>query len=225
MPAMRRATRRPDLTRPLAIAAAVAAFVLGAPAIAQTARSSGEGGAQAMRQLQQLAAERTELQAETARLRKQVTELEAKLAATETDQRALRARAVGADVAISRARASTGELEAEVARRKEREEQLVAEFRKTIDNLRTLETERNQFRDQAAVSGRRFDECARQNVELASIAIEVLQRYEGAGFGHALGRAEPFTRLTRTRVENLVDEYRVRVEELRVPESKAEAPR
>jgi hypothetical protein len=103
----------------------------------------------------------------------------------------------------------------------------VAEFRRTIDALRTVEAERTSLQQRSQALARDHERCVQNNVELASIAQDALTRYESAGFGHALAKSEPFTRLARTRVENIVDEQRARVEELRsapAPDAAAAAP-
>lgn len=183
---------------------------------AQTARSSGGSSTQqAIRQVQQLASERTALQAENEQLKAQLADLRQKLAAAESQAKALRGRTPAADAALAQARAASADLEAEVVRRKEREGQLVAEFRKTVETLRTVEGDRTSLQQRTAALGREHEACLRNNAELTSIALDVLSRYENSGFGHALGRSEPFTRLARTRLENYVDENRGRVEELR----------
>ena len=61
-----------------------------------------------------------------------------------------------------------------------------------------------------------FDKCAVDNTQLFDISKTVLTRYEHVGFFTKAGEVEPFTKLTRTKIDNLVDEYRQRAEELRV---------
>jgi hypothetical protein len=68
-----------------------------------------------------------------------------------------------------------------------------------------------------------LDVCSQRNNDLYKVNTEVLDRYEHEGaFGH-MARAEPFTRLKRTQIENLVDEYRQRAEELELRQSKGSA--
>jgi hypothetical protein len=51
----------------------------------------------------------------------------------------------------------------------------------------------------------------RKNVELYKTGEEVLNRYAAFGFGDALAAREPFTGLTRTKLESLVQDYRDRL--------------
>jgi hypothetical protein len=61
-----------------------------------------------------------------------------------------------------------------------------------------------------------FDKCAEDNLQLFELSSDILKRYEHVGMFTKVSAAEPFTRIMRTRLENLVDEYRIKVEELRV---------
>jgi chromosome segregation ATPase len=217
------------MQKPLAAALLlVAASGLASTTVAQTARSgSGAANAQTARQLQQLAQERTALQDENQKLKSELAELKKQLDGMSAEQASLRRRAGGADATVAAATNSRAVLEAELERRKAREAELVAEFRKTIGLMRDVEADRSRLAADARVTGANLKQCSEANVELAGIAIEALERYENAGFGHAVARAEPFSRLARTRVENLVDEYRAKVEALRVPmaaESASPAP-
>lgn len=51
------------------------------------------------------------------------------------------------------------------------------------------------------------------NVELYRIGMELLDRYAGKGFGEVLGAREPVTGALRVRMENLVQDYRFRIED------------
>jgi chromosome segregation ATPase len=198
-------------------AALVAALVAIVPvSVAQTPRSGGGGGAnaQAMQQLQQLGAERTQLQAENARLKKELDALKASTQGEQQKKGALEARAARAEAAAQRTAAEKAQSEQSAQQSRAKLDELIAKYRELADTLRTVEGERTALAARNAELGRASDRCAQANVELSTISLDVLQRYENAGFGHAVGRAEPFTQLTRTRVENLVDEYRARVREL-----------
>jgi hypothetical protein len=53
-------------------------------------------------------------------------------------------------------------------------------------------------------------------MQLYEINGEILDRYEHVGLFTKVSAAEPFTKITRTRIDNLVIEYRERAQELRV---------
>lgn len=58
--------------------------------------------------------------------------------------------------------------------------------------------------------------CEEKNGALAVVATELMDKYRDVGFWEALQRREPFTRVRRVEVENLLEEYRDRVEASRV---------
>lgn len=194
------------------------------PAGAQVARSGGGGAAQqAIQQLQQLAAERTALQAENARLKQDLEAAKAAQAAAEKKAAALQARVAGAAAQAQRG-ASAAAAEQQLAQTRTRLDELVARFRETGEQLRTMEGERNTLRSELGASQRAAATCATHNAELYQIASDVLTRYEGSGFGDTLARKEPFTRVARNRLENLVDGYREQLETLRSPPPAAPPP-
>lgn len=59
-------------------------------------------------------------------------------------------------------------------------------------------------------------ELRTHNRELFHIGIEVLERYENFGLGKAIAVREPFTKLTRVKLQTLVQDYRDQLEDNRV---------
>jgi chromosome segregation ATPase len=199
---------------------AVAALMLAAfgTADGQVARSAGSTS-QAVQQLQQLAQERTALQADNARLKKQLDDGKAELKRAQAERDALKSRAAGADAVEARAKAASVANEQALQATRQKLEELVARFRETAQTLRNVETDRGQVRQALAEKGQAFDRCAQANAGLYDIADQALSRYErSAGRG-----GEPFTGLARARIENLVDDYRARAAELKLPPA-AESP-
>lgn len=76
--------------------------------------------------------------------------------------------------------------------------------------LRSLET-------RLAAGERRFEICEAHNAKLHGLGVELLEHYAGLGFGEALRRAEPFTRLRSVQLENLLQDYRDRLDAERDP--------
>ena len=93
--------------------------------------------------------------------------------------------------------------------------ELVERFKETIAALKGVESARAQLQQDNAALSAAFDKCADNNLQLYEISNAVLDRYEHVGLFTKVGSAEPFTKITRTRIDNLVDEYRARAEELR----------
>lgn len=192
---------------------------------AQVQRSGGGGGnAQLMQQFQQAVSERTQLQADNAKLKKDLEDLKKQLA---TAQQQATASKAGAErnqaAAVMAARAATDSTQKSLDETKGKMQELVSRYRETITTMRGIETERTQLQQQLAASKAGFDQCAETNYSLYQITAEVLDRYAHQGAFSYLGRSEPFTRIKRTQIENLVLEYKQRADELRV--KKASGPK
>ncbi len=70
------------------------------------------------------------------------------------------------------------------------------------------EAARAQLALQAALLQRTVDDRETKNLALYSVGSEILTRYEKFGLGDALAAKEPFTGVTRVKLENLVQEYK-----------------
>jgi predicted RNase H-like nuclease (RuvC/YqgF family) len=208
-------------------AALVTLALLGpASAFAQTARPAAGGApsAQAMQQLQQLASERTALQAEVSRLK---SELEAarkerdslKAAQGAAAQAAQRSR--GAEAELARTQGEKARVDGELAREKQRVEELVTRFRETVESMREVETDRAAKTLALAQREQELKVAQERNTKLHALAVEMIDKFEDQGFWSSLARREPFTKLKRVELENLADSYRGAADDQRLPESAA----
>jgi chromosome segregation ATPase len=198
-----------------------------APFAGAQAPRGGGGGSEAqriMQQYQQVAAEKTSLQAQLAQMKKDLDSANAELASVKKERDALKARSAGtrsAAAQLAQANAAKESAEKSLDQSKQKTAELIERFKQTIGTLKGVESERAQLqKDNAAVSTA-FDKCALNNMDLFDISNTVLDRYEHVGFFTKTAAAEPFTRLTRTRINNVVDEYRARAQELRLKKSGA----
>ena len=194
------------------------------PAAAQAARTGG-GNQQLVQQLQQLASERTTLQTENARLKKELAEMTKERDTLKTTGRAAQdQRARASEAALARSAQEKANTESELERQKERMQELVARFRETAQTLRDVEIERTNFKQSLTTRESEITACVKKNDALYELNKEVLARLEGTGPFSRLASAEPFTKLKRTQLENLVDDYRYRAEDQKVSSSPATAP-
>jgi chromosome segregation ATPase len=207
----------PRITR-LGLVLAFAAAA--APLHAQVQRSGGGGESQKiMQQYQQIAAEKTALQSQLAQMKTELDAAKTELASAKKERDALKAHAgEGAAAAAATARLSSEKQAAEKSaeQNKQRLTELVARFRETANNLKEVEADRSKLRGELQERSTAYDKCAEANLGLFEVTSDLLNRYEHIGPFTKISSAEPFTRITRTRIENLVDEYRERAQELRV---------
>jgi Skp family chaperone for outer membrane proteins len=195
-------------------------LLMAAPlASAQAPRSGGGDSQRIMQQYQQVAAEKTALQAQLAQVKKDLDGANAELAAVKKERDALKNRSAGTRAAgaqLAQATAAKESAEKSLEQNKQKTAELIDRFKLTIGTLKGVESEKAQLQKDNAALTSSFDKCAANNVELFDISNAVLDRYEHVGFFTKTTAAEPFTRLTRTRIDNLVDEYRERAQELRL---------
>ena len=213
------------------IAVLLAAVLVGAaPVRAQTQRSGGGGGdsQRIMQQYQQVSAEKTALQAQVAQMKKDLDGAKAELAAAKKERDELKARAAGSSAAaaqqVAQANASKEAVEKSLDQNKQRTAELVDRFKETIATLKGVESDRDTVRRNYEELNAKYDKCADNNDQLYQISNTVLDRYSKVGFFTKASAAEPFTRITRTRIDNLAVEYHLRAEELRLKKAAPPAP-
>jgi chromosome segregation ATPase len=194
------------------------------PAAAQVERSGG-GGANAalLQQYQQAVAERSQLQADNTKLKKSADDLKKQLDSVTQQLATLKAGSTHGQAALVAALHENETAAKNQQDLKNKLQELVGNYRQTITTLRGVETERTQLQQQVAQNKTTFDRCAAANFALFQINGEILDRYEHQGAFTYMARAEPFTRLKRTQIQNLVDEYKERAEALRVQSQSANA--
>lgn len=190
-------------------------------AVGQVQRS-GNDAARVMQQLQQVTAEKAQAQAENAKLKTEVEALKAQLAKASTaltvsEQRAKKAAPSAKDSATLQ------ETNDALTRTRSQMQELVGKFRETGQILKEVETDRDRLRAQASNQERDLKTCVDRNAGLYLVSDEILRNLENRGVWSSLTQKEPFTQISRTRLENLIDDYRYRVEELRVADKKSTA--
>jgi len=208
---------------PLALAVGVCSP---ASVLAQTSRDGGGGGgqsAQAMAQLQQMAVERNALLSQVERLKQEVATAQAAAAKAEAQLGSLRSRAGAAEAKVKAAETGKETAEQTGTRLQARLDDVMGRLKQTAETLKTTDAERGDLTDRLAALTREQGTCVDNNAALYLVTTEVIDRYEGLGFGTALARSEPFTRLARTRAENAADAYRDRIAALRDKAAAAKA--
>lgn len=205
-------------------AVGLAALSLAGPLLAQEARSGGGGeSARIMQQYQQLAAEKSSLESQVASLKKDAEAAHQELEAVKKERDGLKAHSASATNSIAELTAARESAEKSNEQYKERMTEIVTRYREMANNLKQVETDRDQLRGQLQERAAAYDQCAADNFSLYELNGEVLKRYENVGLFTRVSASEPFTRITRSRIDNLVDRYRARALELRARSNAPEA--
>ena len=193
---------------------------------AQSARSGAGASAQLMQQMQQLASERTSLQAQNAKLTKDLEDLRKERDALANSRQALDKRAKSSEAALKQqlAQRQSG-ADQELAQTKEKLQQLVAKFRETLQTLRDVETAQTTAKQTLATREQELKVCVDHNRALYKLDDEVLTHLERQTVWTQVASAEPFTRIKRTQLENYAVESRAKADEQLIPSpNRAPAP-
>ena len=91
-----------------------------------------------------------------------------------------------------------------------------AAHEQVLTEAKKIESERARLAGEAAVLKRTVEDRERKNRELYRLGNEILTRYEKFGLGEALTAREPFTGITRVKLENLVQDYQDKLADQRV---------
>ncbi len=145
--------------------------------------------ARAQRMIRQATLERDAAQAENAKLKIQLEELNRKLAGVKKSS------------------------EAALAKSRESNTALNSNLQQTVQQLRQSESDKNQLQDTVNGQAELIQSCGSKNAELVRINREVLERYRKKGCFDALLQREPLTQLKRVEVENLVQEYQDQIDQ------------
>jgi chromosome segregation ATPase len=202
----------------------IAALVFAGTAFAQQARDDG-AAARTQAMVQQLTTERTQLQTQNADLKKQLDAANAELRKLRDDKSSLERRLSQTEGSLSQATATNTRSVTAAEQQRARMDELLAKFRETAAALGVTELERNELRSSLAARESTLKTCAANNQKLFDTGNEVLDRYEQKGCFASLREGEPFTQNKRVQLQNLVDEYRWRLEDNLLPSGgKAAAP-
>jgi multidrug efflux pump subunit AcrA (membrane-fusion protein) len=215
---------RSPCVRAATAATAVLALAAG-PLCAQTARSGGGASAALMQQMQQLASERTELQEELARTKKDLEAMRKERDDLKKGQQAVDQRAKVSAAALAQSASQKAAAEQEATQTKAKMQELVAKFRETLQTMRQIETEGAATKQALAARDQQLKTCVDRNAALYKLNGDILTRWEHESSWSRMERVEAVTKIKRVELENLVDDYRGQADDLRVHPGAPPAPR
>ena len=170
----------------------------------------------------------THAKADDARLKETVRTLTSRLRSAETERNNLlsekaqfdqekKTLTTKMDALTKQAAADKQQLD-ELTKKVEAQDKALSETKESLGKWKTAydqlvvaakksEAERSKLASESVVLQRKLEDRERKNLELFRIGNEILKRYEKFGLGEALTAKEPFTGLTRVKLENLVQGY------------------
>jgi len=137
------------------------------------------------------------------------------------EQAGLKQKADASAQALQRASVTGESTTSQLETTRNQLQELIGKFRETAQSLRDVETDRADVRTQLATKQRELNVCVDRNAEMYFLTNETLDRLAARGAFSAFTDHEPFTRISRTRLDNLIEDYRYRVNELHVEKSTA----
>ena len=198
------------------------------PAQAQEARSGGGASAQVLQQLQQVAAERTELQTQNAKLQKDLDDARKERDALKSAQQTLQHRAEQADANVKQAQqgilTQRQSNDQEIGRWRAKLDEVVAEARKIAQQLQEVEADRTTLRQTLVDRDQQGKVCTDHNKALYELNSEILTHFDHQSVWSRMAQAEPFTQIKRNQLENLLDDYQARAQDQRVTPASSAPP-
>jgi chromosome segregation ATPase len=157
------------------------------------------------------------LQTLTGRLRSAETERNTLLsdkAQLEQEKKTLTAKVDALNKQVAEDKAKLDTLEAKQKELDDTKESL-AKWKAAYEQIQTAaqkaEAERAKVASESIILKRKVEDRERKNLELYKTANEVLTRYEKFGLGDSLAAKEPFTGITRVKLENQVQDYQDKI--------------
>lgn len=129
-----------------------------------------------------------------------------------------------AQKAASEAQAKVEERDALISQLKDALQKSQLDNKRITDIANTKEAQRAKLEDQTNQLNRRVADQQTKNANMFKIANEILQRYQKFGLGDALTAREPFTGITRVKLQSLFEEYRDKIDDERIKPSDANKP-
>ena len=180
---------------------------------AQVSRGGSNANAQLAQQMQQLASERTALQAEAARTKKELEDMRKERDTLKNAQQSLDQRARSSSAALAQATAQRDAAQQDLKQTKQKMDQLIGKFRETVQQMREIETDRTTATQNLTARERELKVCLDHNQGLYKLNDEVLTHLEKDSRASHIASADPFTKIERVQLENLVDDYRGRADD------------
>jgi chromosome segregation ATPase len=91
-----------------------------------------------------------------------------------------------------------------------------AAYEQVAVDAKNSEAERSRLAEESIGLKRKLEDRERKNLALFKVGNEILTRYEKFGLGEALAAREPFTGVTRAKLESLVQDYHDKLADQRV---------
>jgi chromosome segregation ATPase len=173
-----------------------------------------------MQQLQDAQGQVATLQATQAQSDKDNADLKAKVDALNAQIASLIKQSAddkaASDKAISDLKSQNADLTTQIAKLNDALAAWEKDDKQYVQLAKDKEAARAQLAIQVILQQRTIDDRETKNLALYNLGNEILTRYEKFSLGDALGAKEPFTGLTRVKLQELVQDYKDKISDQRV---------
>lgn len=190
------------------------------PADAQTARRDAAANPEALGKLQAMlrdaTAQRDAAKADNAKLQEEVESLQKKLDNAKRQASQAGKREASTEQALERYQQSDAALRERIQEQQDKMQQVVDKYKELVGMLREVETQRANLQMMVTSQAREIDKCVDANVALYNTGLELADAYEKKGVWRALTQSEPVAQMGRVKMENLMQDYRLRLQDAKV---------
>jgi len=162
-----------------------------------------------------LQAQLTDLQTQNDTLTKQLADLTKKSADTQASD----------TKTINVLKSQVSDQESSIATLQHSLDQWKDSQRNAVAIANDTEARRAKLADLSIHLQRAVDDQKQKNDEMFNLGMELLDRYEKFGLGEALTAKEPFVGITRTKFENLVQDYEDKLNDQRITDAPPAKPK
>ena len=194
---------------------------------AETARRDDGGqqaSAKAQYMLRQLSDEKAALEAANAQLKADLEKAEKKLERNSKKEGSLSERLEKTKALLEKYQQNNDALRDRIEKDRERTMEVVDKFKETIALLKQIEAEKTQYKNDAASYNKRLNECVDKNIDLYKTGVELLDQYTQKSVWESVSEKEPVLQMQRVKLENLIQDYKDKIHDLKVEQFAGEAP-
>jgi len=196
--------------------------VIGTPASAEPRDAGSQEAARAELLLRQIADERDALKGENAKLQEQVDNLKKDLDSRTKELDHFKKSLNTSGSALSQEQEKNKALMDRLLETRQKFQEVIDKFKDTIATLRSVEADRAQVKATLSDTNREVEDrtrelsaCIRKNIDLYQADLGLVEQYEHKGVWAALFQKEPVTGFKQVQIENAVQQYQIRLDELR----------
>jgi len=159
-------------------------------------------------QLNEMQQQKSALEQEKVSLAEQTEEMKKKAVSLEADAAKANARRVALDKELEGLRKEKSDISDKYQDAAKGLQEMTSKHSEALQALQRRELEIKRYEAEVARQTRQVEMCEGKNSQLYQINVELMDKYQSKGVFGALLQAEPFTQMKSVEVENLLQEYR-----------------